>query len=136
MQLVVDANILFAVIIGRDKTLRLFFSDKIELLAPEFLFEEMENNKSKISKLSGLFISEIETLLSKIKSKVHIVYPDEVKSFISEAERICPDSKDLAYFTVALAFKAAIWSREKSFKKQNKVKIFDTPELLKMFNVT
>ena len=59
MQLVVDANVLFAVIIGRDKTLRLFFSDKIELLAPEFLFEEIEKNRSLISDLSGLSISEI-----------------------------------------------------------------------------
>ena len=73
--------------------------------------------------------------MTKIKSKVKIVYPDEVKSFKREAEKICPHSKDLIYFTVALAYNSPIWSREKSFKEQDKIKVFSTPELLDMFDI-
>lgn len=135
MQLVVDANVLFAVIIGRGKTLRLFFSDKLEFLAPAFLFEEIDNNKPLISKLSGISDEKIDLLLSRIKARIRVVYPDEVKAFKEEALRLCPHPKDSAYFTVALAFKAAIWSREKEFKKQDKIEVFTTVELIDMFDI-
>ena len=46
--------------------------------------------------------------------------------------KISPHSKDVPYFALALAFNAAIWSDEKAFKKQNKVKIFSTEELKKI----
>ena len=49
MLLVVDANVLFGALIGRGKTLEIFLSDKVYLLAPEFLFEEFEKHKFEIA---------------------------------------------------------------------------------------
>lgn len=42
MDLVVDANILFSVLIKKGKTEELLFKDTIHLFAPEFLFDEFE----------------------------------------------------------------------------------------------
>ena len=38
--------------------------------------------------------------------------------------------KDVEYFALALRFDFPIWSNEKGFKKQTKVKVFSTSELI------
>ncbi len=52
--------------------------------------------------------------------------------FLSEAKEIAPHKKDVPYFTLALAFNAGIWSDEKAFKNQTRVKVFSTEELKKI----
>ena len=48
MDLVIDANVLFAVLIKSGKTEDLVFSEYIHLFAPEFLFEEFEKYQKYI----------------------------------------------------------------------------------------
>ena len=133
MQLVLDANILFKALIGRGKVLDILFSDKVNLLTPEFLFEEFENNKSEIAVKGGVSISELEEVLSLLKERIQIIPSEDISlSIRSKAKIISPHSKDEAYFAVALAFNIAIWSEEKSFKKQVKVEVYNTEELIQM----
>ena len=52
-----------------------------------------------------------------------------------EANKISPhgeETKDDPYFALALAFNFPIWSDEGAFRKQSKVKVFTTAELLKL----
>jgi len=53
MILIVDANIFFSALISRGKTFRIFainsVTETFELLAPEFLMEEMEEHKKRNS---------------------------------------------------------------------------------------
>jgi predicted nucleic acid-binding protein len=54
--------------------------------------------------------------------------------FLSEANKISPhggETKDDPYFALALSLNCPIWSDEKAFKKQSKVKVYSTSELLK-----
>jgi len=133
MQLVIDANILFRVLIGRGKILKLFFSDKINLLAPEFLLHEFEKHKQEIANKGKVSISELEQALSLLKERIQLITSEEVSLLIkSKAKILSPHPKDDAYFAIALAFNAAIWSEEKSFKKQSEVQILNTPELIRL----
>ena len=50
MDLVVDANVLFSVLIKRGKTEDLIFEEDLHLFAPEFIFEEFEKYKEDILK--------------------------------------------------------------------------------------
>ncbi|TXT53231.1 MAG: putative nucleotide-binding protein, containing PIN domain [Promethearchaeota archaeon] len=50
MKLVVDANILFAGLIKDGKTAELLTSDRLQLLAPQFLFEEFAKYEELILK--------------------------------------------------------------------------------------
>jgi predicted nucleic acid-binding protein len=45
MNLVIDANILFALLIRKGKTEDIFFNDTIKLYAPEFMLDEFEKYK-------------------------------------------------------------------------------------------
>ena len=133
MQLVVDANVLFKALIGKGKVLRVLFSDKVNLLAPEFLFEEFERHKSEIAEKGKTSILELEEVLSSLKEGIQIIPSEEVSSSIkSKAKTLSPHPKDEAYFAVALAFNVIIWSDESKFKKQSEVKIFNTSELIEL----
>ncbi|MFO8052177.1 MAG: PIN domain-containing protein [Thermoplasmatota archaeon] len=48
MDLVVDANVLFAALIKDNKTAELLFKDIFHLYAPEFLLEEFEKHEDEI----------------------------------------------------------------------------------------
>ena len=50
---------------------------------------------------------------------------------MKNAWTISPHSKDIEYFALALKSNCAIWSDEKALKKQSKVKVLTTSELVK-----
>ena len=134
MELVVDATVLFAAIIGKGKTNDLFFEDKLRLVALPYLIEEFNKNTGAIAKICGLSESEVIEEFEILKRRVEIFpiykFPDEVQS---KAEKLAPHRKDAPYFALALHLGCAIWSREKDFRKQGEVEVCFTPELVDMF---
>jgi predicted nucleic acid-binding protein len=65
-----------------------------------------------------------------IKGEIEFIPFDEFIRYAAEAETLAPHAKDVQYFALALAYDAAIWSNEKAFKNQPKVRIYSTAELL------
>jgi len=55
---------------------------------------------------------------------------------IPEAKLLAPHLKDVEYFALALRFDFPIWSNEKAFKKQSKVKVFSTKDLIAFLSET
>jgi len=57
---------------------------------------------------------------------------DIIIKFKEEANEIMGniDSDDVLFIATALAFNCPIWSEDKHFKQQDKVKVFTTKELL------
>ena len=64
LKLVVDASVLFTGLIGKGITKSLLFSDKLEIFAPEFLFEEFRKHNSRIKLISSLPVEDIELLIN------------------------------------------------------------------------
>jgi predicted nucleic acid-binding protein len=58
VRLVVDANVLFSALIRDGVTRKLFFEDRLELFAPEYLFEEFAGHRKEILQKSQR--SEVE----------------------------------------------------------------------------
>ncbi len=134
MELVVDATVLFAAIIGKGKTNDLFFEDKLKLVALPYLIGEFNKNLGTIAEICGISESEVKEELEILKERIEIFpiykFPDETQS---KAEKLAPHSKDVPYFALALHLGCAIWSREEDFKKQDGIKVYSTPELVDMF---
>ena len=134
MELVVDATVLFAAIIGKGKTNDLFFEDKLRLVALPYLIEEFNKNTGAIAKICGLSESEVIEEFEILKRRVEIFpiykFPDEVQS---KAEKLAPHRKDAPYFALALHLGCAVWSREKAFKKQAEIRVYSTSELVDIF---
>ena len=135
MILIVDANVLFSALIKRSFTFDLFglLSDKgLELRSPQYLLEEVNKRRERLLKFSKLKASELDFVTEFLLNKIKIISKSEYESFLSGAKDLAPHAKDISYFALALKLKCAIWSDEKAFKKQSKVKIFSTDEIVKL----
>ena len=66
---------------------------------------------------------------------IAFISKEEIEEFISEAEKICKDAKDIAYFALALKLKCPIWSNDKKLRELNKIRVYSTEELVKIFAV-
>ena len=67
MDLVVDANVLFSVLIKRGKTEELIFEEDLHLFAPEFIFEEFEKYKEDILKKTERTTEDFDELMDTKK---------------------------------------------------------------------
>ena len=129
MELVIDSNILFAALIKNSATSEILF--KHTLYAPEFIFEEFNKYKEYLKDKTKREEDEFEKFLDLFERNVILVPKEEYSKFITEAEKISTDEKDVLYFALALKLKCGIWSNDKKLKTQNKVKVYSTEELLK-----
>ena len=135
--LIVDASILFSFF--RKNSTRRKVVEKLsefgcKLISPEFVFKELSDKRERIKKFGEVNELAFAFLFSLLDRRVESFPEDAYKNFLPEANKISPhgeDTKDDPYFALALSLNCAIWSDEKAFKKQSKVKIFTTSELIK-----
>ena len=131
MDLVVDANVLFSALIKDSFAHNLFFNERFQLFTPEYIFAEFEKHKEEILKKTERTEEEFFQTLEILKQKIVIVPLEELIPYIEEAEKSTPGPDDMAYFALALRLNCAIWSNDKRLKKQNKIRIYNTHELIK-----
>ena len=133
--LVVDANILFSFF--KKDSLRRELIERLpeygcKLISPDYVIAELLNEKEKIMKFSGIDEIGFLFIISLIQKKVETISKENYEKWLDDAMKISPHKKDVPYLALALASNAAVWSDERAFKKQNKVKIFSTEELKKI----
>ena len=131
MDLVIDANILFAALIRDNVTSGLMIHDDLHLYAPEFILEEFEDYRKLIKEKTSRSDEEFETAVSIFQRRIKLIPHDEIKPFLSRAKKISPDSKDIPYIALALKLNIAIWSNDKALKeRQKEIDVFSTKDLM------
>lgn len=134
MDLVIDANIIFAALIKESKTHELLFDERLHLFTTEFFFTEFEKHAEELQEKTEKSEEELNQLMNVLKTKIILVPLEELLPYLNEAEKISPDPDDVAYIALALKLKCAIWSQDRALKeKQNKVQVYSTKDLVKMF---
>lgn len=131
MDVVVDANVLFAALIKQSITEELLFANCLHLYAPEFILVEFEKHKEEILQKTERTTQEFYTLLEVFRRRITFVPLDDLVAYLEQAEQISPDPKDVTYIALALKLHISVWSNDKDFKKQNKVKVYTTEEIMK-----
>jgi len=131
MELVVDANILFAALIKVSVTSDLIADNSLNLISVEFIFSEFEKYKNLIKEKTERTDEEFERFMEIVQRRIKLIPYEEFEPFVKEAEKISPDPKDTEYLALALKLKCAIWSNDKNMKSQKKVKIYSTEDLKK-----
>lgn len=132
--LVIDANILFSALIKNSLTAELIFEEDIMLSTPEFVIEEFLKYEDLILKKTSRTREEFIQIMHVLKDVITVVPKEEYSLFIREAEKFSPDEKDIMYLALALKLKCAVWSNDKRLKKQDKVKVYSTEELVKIIH--
>lgn len=132
INIVVDANIIFAALIRDNVTRFLLFREDLNIYAPEFLFVEIEKYSDDICKKSGKSREELKMALNVLMRTINIIPREDIVSQVSYASKISPDPKDVPYIALALKLKCPLWSNDKELKKQKIVKIYSTEEIRKI----
>jgi len=135
MKIIIDSNVLFSALIRDSFTRRLILEYGKQFLFPEFIFEEMEKHKDELFRKSGMTTEDLNQLLQLIIKKILIVpnsilipYREEALEIIKEI-----DIDDVLFIACALAYPNSIlWSNDKDLKKQNKVTVLSTAEIIKV----
>ncbi len=135
MDLVIDANILFAICIKSGKTEEIIFSEEIHLFAPEFLFEEFNKYKELLLEKTNRSEEEFYKLLIILRKRITTISNEETERFMDIAKKISPDPKDADYFALALKLNCSIWSNDKRLSEQKKVSIMSTEYIVKLLNL-
>jgi predicted nucleic acid-binding protein len=138
MKLVVNTNILFSFF--RETPVRRLIVDSksfgLELFTPEYAFDELKDNKSELMKYSGVESEEyLEFVFSVLQFFIKPIPSDFFKDCKEEARKISPDAKDIPFFALALKLSCDIWSNEPRLKRQSRVKVFSTKELLEFLKL-
>ena len=134
MDLVTDANIIFAALIKESKTHELIFDERLHLFTTEFFFTEFDKHSEEIQEKTEKTEEELNNLFDVLKKKITLIPLEELLPYLDEAEKISPDPDDVAYIALALKLKCAIWSQDRKLKeKQNKVQVYSTGDLVKIF---
>lgn len=137
MNIVVDTNIFISALIKDDISRSLIINSKNDLLFPEFEFDEIEKHKKEILKKSDLSDEEFQNLFSNLLKYVKIVKTEEIINYRNQAFDIIGniDKDDIIFIATALAYDATIWSDDRHFQKQNKIRILTTKDLVKTQNI-
>ncbi len=130
MELVLDANILFAIMIRSSTTAQLAFEETLNLIAPEFIIEEFLNHEEEILGKLKRTQEEFVQMMHLLKDIITIIPSEEYSWYINSALAITPDEKDTMYFALALQRGCAIWSNDRKLKEQDQVKVYNTTELV------
>jgi predicted nucleic acid-binding protein len=108
----------------------LLFSPKVDLYAPDLLFQEVRKHKSELIIKSSLSEEDIEILLILIEKQVRIISKDEFSSEVMKAKILLKDhKKDIPYFALAMHLKCPIWSFEKRFFMIKGIEVLTTKQV-------
>ena len=132
MELVIDANILFSALIKNSLTAELVFNDEIKLYSPEFIIEEFLKYEDEILEKTSRTRETFVMTMHMLKDIISVVPQEEYSALIVQGKEISPDPNDVLYFALALKLNCAIWSNDTRLKKQYKVKVYSSSEVMKM----
>ncbi len=134
LRLVIDANIILSALIKDSTTRKILIGSAIEFYAPDYLIEEVEKYISLVSRKNSLSEQDNKKILDILCQYITIVGIEFYEEYINEALEIMADIdiKDTPYVALALSFgNDGIWSEDKGFFKQDKIKVWRTQDIIK-----
>ncbi len=132
MKFVVDTNILFSFFWRDSLTRKFLISSQFELISPEFALKEIEKYRFEIIQKARIKQREFIELLGELKRIIQFANRKEYAGFIIKAERLSPDKGDVDFLALCLKENCYLWSNDEVLKKQNKVRVLSTEDIIKI----
>jgi predicted nucleic acid-binding protein len=132
VELVLDANVLFAALIKDGETRKFILLNNHSFHIPEFTFDEMLEHTRELEDKIGLPANEIGLILEHIifTGKIRIVPLAEFSDFTKRAMDLCPDPDDTAYVALAMKLNIPLWSNDARLRDQEQIKIYRSKDIL------
>ena len=135
MKLVLDTNVIISALVKKG-IIREFILKNIlfEFITPAYTLGEINKHKSEICNKGDITEQEFYQLLDLLFRYIMIINPSIYSANISEAAGIIGniDKEDIPFIAVALTFNCPVWTDDKHFKMQDRVKILTTKDILNL----
>ncbi len=113
MEVVLDANVLFRILISHGAIVTIIFNDNLNLFAPEQLREEFLRHKDELLQKSSLDEREFEEMILLIFDEITFVPRSDYLDHIPDAKKLLREHiKDTDFVALALHKKCRIWTYE------------------------
>ena len=134
MKLIVDSNRIVAALIKDSYSRKILLHGNLELLTIQVSEKDIEKYKQDILKKAKLTEYQFNLIYERLQEKFTHLDDGIIETKMKEAKKIMDpiDKDDTPFIAAALATKSAVWSDDKHFEKQDKVKILKTKELIKL----
>lgn len=130
MNIVVDTNILFSFFWKNSLTKKLILNSSLELYSPIYVTEEILKYKSEIIKKTNINNDSFDHYLNELKDSIQLIKRIDYSDFLVDAMLLSPDEKDADFFALCLKNSCPIWSNDLTLKKQEKIKVLTTKEII------
>ena len=134
MRVIVDSNRIISALIKEGVSRKILSSKNIEFFTVDYVMKEINKYKAVILEKSAMSKEQVDTLFSLVMENINIVPEEGIKSNMKKALVIMKDidAKDAPFIAAALAIpNDGIWSHDRHFEKQNKVKMWLAKDLIK-----
>lgn len=113
MEIVIDSNVLFRILISQGNIIELMFNTRLKIYAPQKLGEDFLNNEKEILAKSRLSKTDFQVLNSLLFERITFVRLEEYKKFIPKAKRLLRDhEKDEDFIALCLLKHCKLWTYE------------------------
>ena len=113
MEVVIDANILFRILISGGEIVTILRDPRLSLLAPEKIKEEFLSHKDEISAKSRSTKEEFDRLSSSLFSLIKLIPSEEYLSYLPKAKELLKEhTKDEDFVALSLAKDCKFWTYE------------------------
>ena len=135
MIFIIDTNRIIAALIKNSISREIILNGSFSLIGVEFSRNEIQDHKEEILKKAKISEEEFEYILHKLCRRISFLDNSIIEKYMSEAKTIMDtiDADDTPFIAAALGIGADIWSDDKHFEKQSRVKVWKTSELYQIF---
>ncbi|MFH1664284.1 MAG: PIN domain-containing protein [archaeon] len=134
MELVADSNRIIASLIKDGYSRRILLSRKFSFFTVAFGLKEVMKYKALIKKKAKINEDEFNSLMNKLMSKITVLSEKDIsEKSIGKAIAVMGkiDVDDVVFIALSIELEnIPIWSDDKHFNKQNKIKIYTTKQLV------
>ena len=138
MKIIVDTNRIIAGLLKDSTCRKILLNENFDFYTPEFLLEEIENHQNMILEKSSLNENTLQIVFELILERIKVVPKSKFYKYYQEGINIIGgvDMDDVPFISLALSMSNdGIWSEDKDFRKQKRIRIWSTKELINIINV-
>ena len=133
MKIILDVNVILSALIRDSTTRKIILNSQFDFYFPEPSLHKIRKNKDYILKKSGLTEEEYNKIMATLFKYIKLVPTEEIEKNWDKAKKIIEhiDKEDVIFIATALSISdSVIWSDDRHFEKQDKVKVLKTGDIV------
>lgn len=133
MKVITDVNVILSALIRDSTTRKIILNSEFDFYFPEPSLHKIRKYKDYILEKSGLTEEEYNKIMATLFKYIRVVPTEEIEKNWNEAKKIMGhiDPEDVVFIATALSIEdSVVWSDDRHFEKQYKVKVLKTEDIV------